>query len=505
MKLIDLKSSYQSQNTQFVTFNKNGTIIESDDVLFSISSGIGIFEVHPFFESIIGSSVINDNLSFSCVHLNIENDVFICDIDIKKIDSNLYLLTITDFSKHYESFQSLAQSRNETAIQSELLELSHELLKEKETFKNKFIANFSHEIKSPITSMIAFTNLLKKSKLSGEQKEYLDVISSSSYHLKSMINDILDISKIETGKLEINIERFNFNQLIEQIDSEYQLKCTNRRLGFKLIVDKTIPEYIESDKTRIRQIIKNLLDNAIKFTPSGSVSLEIKNSYKRAQNITLSFIVTDTGIGIKKEDHDKIFKSFNRLKSAENIDGVGLGLTIVKEIIELMNGSLHIESSINKGSTFTATVKAKFPLIQKYDKPKVEKKSSYKQKKVKHQILLVEDNDIDQLTIFKILAKSNYFFLDIVSNGFEAVEAVKKTHYDAILVDYRMPLINGVETAKAIRGLSDKKKNNVPIILVTGKLITDELLAKKGPVFSDIIEKPFEEETLINTIQNCLK
>ena len=318
-----------------------------------------------------------------------------------------------------------------------------------------------------------------------------------------MINDVLDISKLEIGKLEINNEQFNFSKLLSQIEAEYNHKCALKQLDFKLLVDETIPTYIESDKTKIRQIIKNLLDNALKFTSTGSITLSIKTIFTRAQRITLGFTVEDTGTGIKEEDHKKIFTRFNRLDNATHIDGVGLGLSIVKEITELLGGTINLKSELKKGSCFSLTIKAKYPRTQKIEKHKNSKKLFQKNKQ-KYQVLIVEDNELHQLTIFKILAKTNNYFLDIVSNGSEALEALKTTSYDIILMDYKMPILDGLEAAKAIRHLSDKRKKNIPIIIATGAHINTELLSQKGKDINEIITKPFDEEIFINAIENCL-
>ncbi|PHS10708.1 MAG: hypothetical protein COA88_00015 [Kordia sp.] len=502
MSLTSIKSAHQAKNTQFVIFNSNGIIIESDNVLFSLNQEEKLTEIHPFFENVL-DIISAESIAFSCVHLNINSTLLTCDIEIYPIENNNYLLILIDFSKHYKSFQSLAQSRNETAIQSEILVIKNEILREKEAFKNKFIDNFSHEITSPITSIIAFANLMKNSKLNNEQKEYLEVMTSSSLHLKSMINDVLDISKLEIGKLEINNEQFNFSKLLSQIESEYNHKCAHKQLEFKLFIDDNVPIYIESDKTKIRQVIKNLLDNAIKFTSTGSISLSIKTIFTRAQRITLGIVVEDTGTGIKEEDKKSIFTRFNRLGNATHIDGVGLGLSIVKEITELLGGIISVKSELKKGSCFSLTIKAKYPPTQKIEIHKNSKKL-FKKNKQKHQVLVVEDNELHQLAIFKILAKTNNFYLDIVSNGSEALEAVNSTLYDVILMDYKMPILNGLETAKAIRNLSDKRRKNIPILIATGAHIDTELLGQKGKDINDIITKPFDEEEFISAIESCL-
>ncbi len=500
--LETIKKKHQNSNTQFLIFNQNGVIVESDNTLLEAKKGENISELHPFFENII-STIDSEELNFSCVHLSSHKRDLTCDISISKLEKNTYLITLTDFSKHYESFQSLAQSRNETAIASEILVIKNKVLKEKEAFKDKFINNFSHEIISPITSIIAFANLMKNSNLNNEQKEYLEVMTSSSHHLKSMINDVLDISKLGIGKLEVNEEQFNLSKLLSQIESEYHHKCAQKQLDFKLAVDEKVPTYIESDKTKIRQLIKNLLDNAIKFTKTGTISLSIKTVFTRAQRITLAIIVEDTGVGIKKEDQEKIFIRFNRLENAKDIEGVGLGLSIVKEITELLGGTINLKSDYKKGSCITVNIKAKYPVTQELESYKNSKKLFQKNKQ-KHQLLIVEDNELHQLTIFKILAKTNNYFLDIVSNGSEALEALNKTSYDLILMDYKMPLLNGLEAAKVIRNLSDKRRNSIPIIIATGAHVDAELISQRGKDINDIITKPFDEELFIEAIENCL-
>jgi len=509
MKLENLKRSYQTQHTQFMVISKDGIILESDNILFDVIPEQNISNIHPFFESTLNMLAKTKNLMFSCVHIEIKEQDFICDVEIKHIDFDTYIIIITDFSKHYNSFRSLVLSRNETAIASENLLLNNQLLREKEAFKNKFIANFSHEVKNPITSIISFINLLKDTKINREQHDYVDIIYSSSFHLNSIINDILDISKIETGKMEIKLAYFDIYKLIDQIRIKYELKCKEKDLNFNISIDNEIPYYIESDKTRIQQLIQNLLDNAIKFTSQGSISLDIKKLYMRAQNLTLSIIVTDTGTGIERKDYPSMFERFNRLENAKNEKGVGLGLTIVKEIVELMQADLQFESEPNIGSTFTINFKTKSLINYKKEAQRTAQKvlkDSFKNKpKRKHNILLVEDNTTHQLSVFKILAKTKLYYLDIVSNGIDAIKYVNKTNYDIILMDFKLPSLNGLEASKAIRNMSDKHKSNIPIIMVTGSNIEASLLEQKSTLLFDIIEKPFDGETLINSIQNCLK
>ena len=491
--LKDLKLSHQKKNTQFILIDNKGKVLESDSTLFKVQALSQISDIHPFFLSIDTTT----NNQFTCVHLDIMSAHLICDVQLKQVDNNT-LIILSDFSKHYNSFQSLAQSRNEGAISSELVQLNNQLLIEKESFKNTFIANFGHEIISPIMSIMTFTNVLSKTNISKEQQDYINVINNSAYHLKAMINDVLDLSKIETGNLEIINKRFSLKKLIRAIETEYRFRCKQKGLSFKINYDDYMPNYIVSDKTRIEQVINNLLDNAIKYTEKGIISLEILKIYRHARNITFSIIVKDSGSGIDKQDQQLIFERFTRLENAKQSNGVGLGLTIVKEIIALNNGSITVESELNKGTILTLNIKTRTPLNNITErKNKVEKQitsSNYK-------ILLVENNITDQLSIFKILANNKDFYLDIADNGQDAIKLVKANSYDLLLVDYNMPKLDGLKTSKAI----NKIDKNTPIVLITGSYINENLRQFEGKYFKRILNKPFDEETLINSIYMNLK
>jgi len=494
--LKDLKLSYQKKNTQFIIVDNKGKVLESDHTLFSLTDLPKIETIHPFFLS-IDLKIKN---KFTCVHLNILNKTLICDIEIKPIEDDNTLLILSDFSEHYNSFQSLAQSRNENAISTEVISKDNTLLKEKDTFKNKFISNFSHETISPLMSIMTFVNALKKTKLTKEQGDYINVISNSSYHLKAMINDVLDLSKIETGNLEINNIRFSLKKLIKNIDTEFAHRCKQKGLLFNTIYDDTMPNYIVSDKTRIYQIIKNLLENALKYTDKGEISLKIKPIYRHARNLTFSIEVKDTGTGISKENQQNIFDRFMRLENAKKYQGAGLGLTIIKEILPLLNGTIDLESEKNLGTTFTVNLKTKTPLNQlshKKGKRPIQDKTNSNQLN----LLIVDNNLADQLSIFKILASNKSFYLDIATNGKEAIDLVNTKTYDLILMDYNMPKLNGIKVSKSIK----KINKNLSIILMTGSYISKDLSQYKGIYYDKILNKPFDEETLINSIYMCLK
>ena len=485
--LKELKATYQKDNTQFILVNKASVIAESDHVLFNVKPGTLLSNLHPFFLSVD----VNEASKFACVHLDIKDVNLVCDIEIKNVDNNHTLIILIDFSAHYNSFQSLAQVRNETAITSEFLELKNKIILEKEAFKTKFITNFSHEVVSPIMSVLTFSDMLYKTPLSAQQKEYINVISASSNQLKYLVSDIIDLSKIENNTLEINNKRFSLKKLIRAIETEYKVKCKNKNLSFNVIYDSQMPNYVVSDKIRINQIIRNLLNNAVKFTTTGEVTITIKPIYKRARNITFSIVIKDSGIGFKKEEYNEIFNRFSRLENAQSFQGTGLGLAIVKEIVTLMNGTIEVESEPNQGTEFTVNFRATTPLIKSTTKPKSVTLES------QINILLVENNLTDQLSIFKILATQKSFFLDIANNADDAVKLVNNNTYNLVLMDYNLGKQNGITVSKKIK----KINSNLPILIITGSYINETLLSYKNVYYNAILSKPFDSDTLIKSIE----
>ena len=334
MALEDIKTDFFKVRRQFVIVNEKGKIIESDDTLFKLRNGAYIQRMHPFFESMEGILAVKQEFQLNCVHLG-KNDEFICDIEIKNVKEGS-LIILTDFTDHYAELQKVAQTRNESVIAQQFLDLQNKFLKEKEEFKNKFIANFSHEIRNPLTSILTFSQMLKHTELTNDQLDYANVIQSSTVDLRNMLEDIMDISKIEAGKFSLEVKAFDPKTLIKDIERTYIAKAKNQGLSFQVELDKKLPDVIEGDEIRLKQVLTNLLNNALKYTEKGSITLHVEQNYRRGNRANIHFSVMDTGKGIKEKDQDKVFESFAQLEHNNGQKGVGLGLSIVKEILQLM-------------------------------------------------------------------------------------------------------------------------------------------------------------------------
>ena len=507
--LKQYKQNYAQSVNQYLIVDFEGNIVESDDVIFNDLEGKHISEIHPFFESL--SSVLlekNQDLVFSCIHLKDQKDNTITtDVILKTFDGKkLPLIVILDLTIHYNNYQTTAQVRNESIINSQILELKNEYLQEKEAFKNAFIANFSHELRDPLTGILTFSDILKNTGLNDEQFNYLKVIDSSTSYLKQLIEDILDISKIESGKAEIILKPFNLHHLLAQIEAIYKVKAQQKGLEFIALFKDNLPEVVGGDELRLRQVLSNLLENAIKFTEEGSVTFSASLNQTRARKANIHFEVKDTGVGIDKEDQDVIFESFKQLDNSHVYKGSGLGLAIAKYFVELSGSTINVDSKLGKGSTFSTNIN--FILDPEYKNIKTTTEVSKPlDVNKKYNVLLVEDSEITQLSILKILASKGNYFLDIVTKGTDVIPRLtdENTEFDLILMDIKLPNTFGDDIAKQIRQLPEREHKKIPIIALTARVFKDDLKRYKKAGINDVIKKPFDEATLIKKINEYLK
>jgi signal transduction histidine kinase/ActR/RegA family two-component response regulator len=502
------KTKHAKSVIQYSILNDEGLILDSDDVLFSKIKNKNITEIHPFFESIIPLlTVDNKEYIFSCIHLSYNNKTCITDIILNTFtNGESPLLIIHDLTTHYNNYQTTAQVRNESVIRTQVLGLKNNYLKETEEFKNKFIANFSHELRDPLTGIMTFTDILSKTDLSIEQKDYLNVLKSSSTFLKQMIDDILDLSRIEIGKLELTLSPFNIKKLLEELKAQYKIKAEEKGLQFNCIIDEDIPEIVSGDRLRLQQVLNNLLENALKFTEKGSITFNASLNQLRAQKASIHFEITDTGIGIKKEDQEHIFDSFYQVKQNSSNKGSGLGLSIVKYLVELTKSKISVTSEFGKGSTFSTNINFISKPGLKLDK-KQKKISKTLDPNKKYNILLVEDSEITQLSVLKILVTQGQFFLDIVTTEEDVISRVTNLdqEVDLVLLDMKLKDTNGIDIAKAIRSLPERHQKKTPIIALTARVFTEDLKLYKKAKINDIIKKPFDQHSLLETIKKHLK
>jgi signal transduction histidine kinase/CheY-like chemotaxis protein len=366
--------------------------------------------------------------------------------------------------------------------------------------KEQFLANMSHEIRTPLNGIDGMAKLLEKTSLTKEQQEYNLAIRTSSDNLLVIINDILDFSKIEAGKLTIEKIGFNLKESINRIINTMVYKTEEKRINLESEIDQNISEVLIGDPTRINQIIINLLNNAIKFTSKGCVTLKCKLVGKSPTNNKIKFEVIDTGIGIEQENLSKIFESFSQEdeSTTRKFGGTGLGLTISKQLVELFNGELKVKSEKGKGTTFYFTVE--FPIGSSKDWLKDEVTVADWESLEHKKVLLVEDNKINQFLATTIL-KNWKMKVEVAENGLIAIKKLKDQDFDVVLMDMQMPIMGGIEATAIIR---EELKLSIPIIALTARAIkgVDKECFEAG--MNDYISKPFNQSELFNKILNLV-
>jgi signal transduction histidine kinase/ActR/RegA family two-component response regulator len=371
--------------------------------------------------------------------------------------------------------------------------------------KAQFLSTMSHEIRTPMNAVIGFTHLLLQLQPREDQMEYLGMLKFSAENLLVLINDILDFSKIEAGRVEFEEADFSIKDLVSNIRLALLQKAQEKHIQIKLLIDQELPNAIKGDPVRLGQILTNLISNAVKFTKEGKVTITASLNERTDEDTVIDFEITDTGIGIAPEKLEHIFDSFTQASSdtTRKFGGTGLGLTITKKLLEMMESEIKVDSAVGKGSTFYFSLKMKNSDKQFASKPV--KESSFETKSLKGvKLLIAEDNQINV-----ILAKQ-YMKLwdvdcDVAENGEIALTLVQTNDYDMVLMDLQMPEMDGYQTTTAIRNLPHEKYKNLPIVALTASAMLDIKDQAFVVGMNDYLSKPFNPDDLHRKIAQYAK
>ena len=501
------------------------------DTLFIISSGkVGIYNEDILLAelgdlSVMGESFLDTENSTATativaltqlVTLEINKDTFY-NLTLKhpKLMFNLFSINFQRIRLSNEAALTEARAREGnlkqlvTARTKELYSALEELqttnkelsdtrdhLIQTQKFRDQFLANMSHEIRTPMNAIIGLTNLLVKSPLNDVQQKYLNVIRKSGSNLLVIINDILDLAKIESGKSVLEAVPFSLHGVVESVYTILSLKAEEKEIYLKESVAEDVPEYVIGDETRITQVLMNLVSNAIKFTDKGRVTISVTAKKTSGNNFDVTFNIKDTGIGIHEDKLDKIFESFIQASSdwKKKFGGTGLGLTISRQLVEMHGSELNVKSIHGEGSEFFFTISYK--ATSKPDETVPDGSEANRDMKGKR-ILLVEDNEFNQIVAVDTL--QDIFpgiIVDISENGKDAIEKVSANDYSFVFMDIQLPDMDGFEVTKYIRENLDATKKKIRICAMTASVTKKRILECYDMGMNDYLMKPFTPEML---------
>lgn len=365
--------------------------------------------------------------------------------------------------------------------------------------KQLFMSTMSHEIRTPLNEVIGITNLLMQGNPREDQMEFIKTLKFSGNHLLTLVNDVLDYNKIESGKIIFEQTQFNLSDFLDEIMRSYSFRSKAKNLSFNLKKDKSLPIEVIGDQIRLNQILSNMLSNALKFTHDGGVNILVSEHSRDGNQIKINFSVSDTGIGIPKEKHSEIFDGFTQAsaETTRQYGGTGLGLAICKKLVELQGGSISIESEPGKGSTFSFII-----TLGISDKASVAHKSeqseNYSGLEGKR-ILIAEDNKINFFVANKFLTGWGVLVTH-AENGQLALDKVETDDFDLILMDLQMPVMDGIEASKRIRESDNLKIKNIPIVALTAAIMSESHNKAEDHYINDYILKPFKPHDLFERI-----
>jgi len=398
---------------------------------------------------------------------------------------------------------SLEQKRSD--VEQNLLSAIDDAKKANQA-KSEFLANMSHEIRTPLNGILGFSEMLINQEPDQKKERMLQMIEESGQQLLHIINDLLDFSRLESGKIQLRDEEFRLDEIINETISFFDNACVAKDLQVVINTDGIIENDLIGDYFKYKQVLVNIIDNAIKFTEEGSI-IVIAESIKTDNNVTTNIIIEDTGIGIDIDQIDRVFDEFKQLDYylTKRIKGTGLGLTISKKLVDLLNGTIDVESEAGKGSRFIVNVpfqpKSKIKLQTKEIRSESMDINGEKNKMIK--ILLAEDNEANQFLI-KTITRSKDWDITVVDDGSQAVEHFKKENFDIVLMDVQMPVMNGYEATKLIREFEADKGVHTPIIALTAYAMKSDKDQCLEAGMDDYVSKPFKRQQFLDKVMEVL-
>ena len=443
-----------------------------------------------------------DSLYEVNIACDIGDKIFYKQFNFYAVNPGFYIILVADTTRlHREQEERSRQLEDALA----LAKAATEQARRANSAKSEFLANMSHEIRTPINAVLGMNEMIIRESTNSRITTYARNVESAGRNLLSIINDILDFSKIEAGKMEISEADYKLSSVLNDVTNMIVFKARQKDLKFSVNVDEALPDGLFGDEVRVRQVITNILNNAVKYTHEGSVTMDVSGEMTEEGSIELVIRITDTGIGIKEDDLPKLFKKFERVDLVRNntVEGTGLGLSITQNLLRMMGGHVSVESVYGEGSTFTINLPQRVispePIgnfHEKFERYVHALKAYHESFKAPDAFLLVVDDTDMNLTVIEGLLSKTDINLDTASSGTEALGFTKQKKYDLILMDHRMPGMDGTQTMNNIRAQTDGLNTGTPIICLTADAVSGARAKYIEQGFTDYLSKPVDGPNL---------